>query len=137
MEFELFKLPYTIRERHLDTFGHVNNATYLQIFEEARWEFISARGYGMNQIVETQIGPTILDCHIKFIKELRLRQDVMIYSHTLSYDRKIAKLRQWIENAHGELCAEAAFTIGLFDLKERKLVLPTPEWLYAVGASKS
>lgn len=133
MEFEVFSMPYRIIERHLDTFGHVNNATYLQILEEARWEFITARGYGMDQILESQIGPTILDCHIKFIKELTLRQDVTLYSQALSYDRKIARLRQWIENAEGELCCEAELTIGLFDLKARKLVLPTPEWLYAIG----
>lgn len=36
----------------------------------------------------------------------------------------------------GELCCEAEFTISLFDLQERKLVLPTKEWLHAVGIEK-
>ena len=34
---------------------------------------------------------------------------------------------------NNEVCCEAEFTIGLFDLNMRKLVLPTPDWLYAVG----
>ena len=32
-----------IREQHLDTFGHVNNAKYLEILEEARWDLITAQ----------------------------------------------------------------------------------------------
>ena len=32
-----------------------------------------------------------------------------------------------------EVCCTADFVIGLFDLKQRKLVLPTDDWLYAVG----
>lgn len=134
VDFDLFTHPYTIIERHLDTFGHVNNATYLQILEEARWEFITARGFGMKKIKDTGLGPTILECNIKFMKELRLRQNIVIETQTQSYDRKIGVLKQVMRNEAGEVCAEAIFTIGLFDTKERKLVLPTPEWLYAVGA---
>ena len=132
-EFERFSQPYLIIERHLDTFGHVNNATYLQILEEARWEFITARGFGLKQIRETGLGPTILECNIKFMKELRLRQTVTIEGQTISAEGKIATLTQWIYNEKRELCCEATFTIGLFDTKERKLVLPTPEWLHAIG----
>jgi thioesterase-3 len=132
--FDLFSHPYTIIERHLDTFGHVNNATYLQILEEARWEFITARGFGMEKIRESGLGPTILDCHIKFLKELRLRQSIIIESQTQSYDRKTGILKQIMKNEDGEICAEAIFTIGLFDTNERKLVLPSAEWLYAIGA---
>ncbi len=37
--------PVTIRETHIDSLGHVNNAVYLTLFEEARWEWITAGGY--------------------------------------------------------------------------------------------
>jgi hypothetical protein len=33
----------------------------------------------------------------------------------------------------GEDCCHAEFVFGLFDLKERRLILPTPEWLCAIG----
>jgi thioesterase-3 len=133
MEFERFIQPYLIIERHLDTFGHVNNATYLQILEEARWEFITARGFGLKQIKESGLGPTILECNIKFMKELRLRQNVTIETQTQSTKGKIALLTQWIYNEQRDLCCEATFTIALFNTKERKLVPPTPEWLHAIG----
>lgn len=132
---DIFRYPVLIREHHLDTFGHVNNATYLELLESARWEFITSRGFGLEKILESGLGPTILDLQIKFSKEIRLREEVIIESETLSYERKIGKMRQLIRNAEGQVCCDAQMTFGLFDTRERKLVLPTSEWLYAVGMS--
>ncbi|HSY61224.1 MAG TPA: acyl-CoA thioesterase [Cytophaga sp.] len=128
----LFKYPLMLREQHLDTFGHVNNATYLTLFEEARWELITQNGYGLSYIRETGLGPTILEINIKFMKELRLRQEIVIESRMVSYEGKIGKLTQTMIR-NGEPCCVAEFTVGLFSVKERKLVLPTPEWLKAIG----
>ena len=135
--FVKFSYPLKVIERHLDTFGHMNNATYLEVLEEARWDFINQRGYGMAKIRESALGPTILECNIKFMKELRLHQNVVIETQTTSCAGKIAILKQVILNENNESCAEAVFTVALFDLKARKLVLPTPEWLYAIGVSEA
>src|SRR5690606_24856377 len=86
-EYELL-----IQERHLDTFGHVNNATYLQIFEEARWDLIDSRGYGMGKIRETGLGPVILEAHVKFRREVKNRTRVTIRSDLVEYEGKIGKL---------------------------------------------
>ena len=37
----IYEYEKTILEQHLDTFGHVNNAAYLVLYEEARWDFIT------------------------------------------------------------------------------------------------
>jgi len=130
--FNTFNYSLTIKEQHLDTFGHVNNATYLTLLEEARWELITQNGYGLSYIRETGLGPTILEINIKFMKELRLRQEIVIESKMLSYEGKIGKIVQTMLR-NSEVCCVAEFTIGLFSVKERKLVLPTPEWLKAIG----
>ena len=131
--FESFRYPLIIREAHLDTFGHVNNATYLQILEEARWEFITSRGFGLRDIKKTGMGPIVLEWNMRFIKEIRLREKITIESQTLRYDKKIGILRQDIFNEKNELCFQGKMTFGLFDTQERKLILPTPEWLKAIG----
>ena len=125
----------TIRERHLDTFGHVNNAKYLEVLEEARWDFITRNGYGLDEVVRTRIGPTILEINLRFQREIKNRQRIKIRSWTDSYKGKIAKFVQQILDQDGNVCCEAVFTIGLFDLTARKLILPTPEWLRAIGAA--
>ena len=129
----MFTFSMLIKEHHLDTFSHVNNATYLQILEEARWEFLNAHGMDLKTIHDTGIGPIVLECHIKFLKELRLRQPITIESHMLSFEKKIGVMQQTIIDEHGERCSQAEITFGIFDLHARKLILPTAAWLLAMG----
>lgn len=136
MPAKLFSYPLTIQEIYLDTFGHVNNATYLTLFEQARWQLITDNGYGLEKIQELGLGPTILEIKLSFARELRLREKITIESQMTSYVRKIGILTQRMIR-DGEVCCTAEFVIGLFSLKERKLVLPTPDWLQAVGLETS
>jgi thioesterase III len=129
---KIFSYPLLIQETYLDTFGHVNNAMYLTLLEEARWDLITKNGYGLKKIQESGIGPTILELKLSFLKELRLRDQVVIETQMLGYEKKIGKLSQKIVR-NNELCCTAEFVIGLFDLKQRKLIMPTKEWLEAVG----
>jgi thioesterase-3 len=122
-----------IQEHHLDVFGHVNNAVYLQLFEQARWDLITGNGYGLADVHRLQIGPTILELQVRFSRELRNRQPVVIKTWLESYLGKIGKLVQQINDEGGKPYCEALFTMGLFDLSARKLILPTPEWLSALG----
>ncbi|MBI3541449.1 MAG: acyl-CoA thioesterase [Deltaproteobacteria bacterium] len=128
-----FAYELMIRELHLDTFGHVNNATYADLFEEARWQLITQNGYGLKEVQERKIGPVVLEMDIKFLRELTLRERVKIVSKMLSYEKKIARMSQIIYNEKGEEACTGLYTFGLFDLKARKLIPPTPEWLKAIG----
>jgi acyl-CoA thioester hydrolase len=122
-----------ILESHLDTFGHVNNAAYMEVLEEARWDLITRNGYGLEEVHRRRIGPVILDVRLRFVKELRNRQAIVIRSWTESYSGKIGKFAQQILDETGEVCCDALFTIGLFDLEARRLIRPTPEWVRAMG----
>ena len=135
--FEQFIYPMMIRESHLDTFGHVNNATYLEILEEARWEFIQSRGFGLETIKKLGLGPTILSVELTFTKELRNRQQITITTQVLNYPGKVGELEQTIESVDFGRHARALFKIGLFDVQKRRLVDPTPEWLQAIGYRKT
>lgn len=122
----------TIEESHLDMFGHVNNAAYLELFEKARWDLITGNGYGPEQVREKKVGPTLLEVTVRFRREIRGAGPVTIRTKTLSYKGKIGRLEQemlW----NGEPACVAEFVIALFDLSARKLIRPTPEWLRAVG----
>lgn len=132
MNAKKFSYPLTIKEANLDTFGHVNNATYLTLFEEARWELLTENGYGLQKIQETRIGPTILEIKLAFLKELRVRDKIIIESQIMSYEKKIGRLSQKMFR-DGVVCCEAEIVISLFSLIERKLIPPTSEWLHAVG----
>jgi YbgC/YbaW family acyl-CoA thioester hydrolase len=129
----VFEYEVLIRESHLDTYGHVNNAVYLTLFEEARWEIITQRGYGFKKVHETKQGPIVLEIHMKFLKELTLREKIKITLEAVSYNGKISQFRQTMVKSDGSTACELLCTAGFFDLKARKLILPTQEWLDAIG----
>lgn len=129
---QLADYPMTILEHHLDTFGHVNNATYLEIYEEARWEIITKNGYGMAEIQKARKGPVILEVKIQFLKELRLREKVTIRSWVDSSKTKSGVIIQDILKADGSVASKAEFLFGLFDMDRRRLIAPTEEWMKAL-----
>jgi YbgC/YbaW family acyl-CoA thioester hydrolase len=131
----IYEYKLLIQESHLDTFGHINNATYLEIYEEARWDLITANGYGLNEIQRSQKSPIILEVNLKFLKEIRLREKITVTTEMLGYKGKIGQLKQQMKKESGEIASEAIFTMGLFDLANRKLIDPTPEWNRAIGFS--
>lgn len=127
--------PLVILERHLDGFGHVNNAAYLEIFEEARWDLITRGGFGLKEVRERLIGPVVLAAELRFHREATNRERVVIRTRCLEYRGKVGRLEQVMARADGLPACSANFTFGLFDLRTRRLLRPTPEWLKAVGAA--
>jgi acyl-CoA thioester hydrolase len=121
-----------IKESMLDSFEHVNNAMYLTILEEARWDLITRNGYGLEKLMETRIGPTILEINIRFLKELKLGDEISIETYAESYVKKICVIKQTIFRGT-EICCTTEITMALFDLSERKIILPTEDWLRAIN----
>jgi YbgC/YbaW family acyl-CoA thioester hydrolase len=122
-----------IREHHLDTYGHINNATYMALLEEARWDYITNNGYGLKVVQEKRQGPVVLEATMKFKKEIKLRETVTIRSRCLDLKGVTGKFEQTIFKENGEVSCEAHFVFGLFDLDRRKLIPPTPEWMKGMG----
>ena len=142
----IHELQLVIHEGHLDTFGHVNNATYLQLFEQARWDWITRGGYGLSKIQETKQGPVILDCAVKFRREVTNRQAVRIRSWIEAVGPKVATVRQDVvldsggqtgaEPSSSDVCCSATFTMAFFDLAARRIIEPSDPWLAAFGLSR-
>lgn len=130
----IFEYEVLIREFHLDSFGHVNNAAYVMLYEEARWDFITKNGFGLDYIQKHQVGPVILDLNVRFKRELKNRERIRITSKTIEIvSPKIMVLEQNMIKEDGKVASEAKFTVGFFDMKARKLIDANPEWLKAVG----
>lgn len=132
---KVFESEVLIRESHIDTFGHVNNAKYLEIFEEARWDIIDGRGFSISEIQKNGFGPVVLEVNLRFTKELRLRQKIKVRSEVdlAASTGKTMTMVQTMVNEKGDVCCTGRFIFGFFDLKARKLISPTPEWLRATG----
>ena len=131
---EVFEYEIVIKECHLDSFGHVNNAVYVQLYEEARWDFITKNGFGLEVIQKDQVCPVLLDLSVKFRREIKNREIIKIHSQTREIiSSKMMVLEQKMINSEGKIASEAVFTVGFFDMKTRKLIEANPRWLKAVG----
>ncbi len=131
---EEFEYQFTVLESHLDTFGHVNNATYLTLFEEARWDIITRRGWGLKEVMKKKIGPVILEANIKFKKEVTNRELITVKSSCgESLNKLVMTFHQEMIKEDGSVAAILDLRVGLMDLALRKLIEPTPEWRHAIG----
>jgi YbgC/YbaW family acyl-CoA thioester hydrolase len=122
-----------IKEHHLDGFGHVNNAVYLELFEEARWDLVTGNGYGYAEVLSRQIGPAVLEAHVVFKREIRNRQRIRILTWIESHEARTGTIGQSMVGDDDKVHSEARFVYGLMNLQTRRLVEPTPEWWRALG----
>ena len=128
-----FEYKLMIKESHLDSYKHVNNATYVQLYEEARWEFLEQMGYGFHHIHQHKEGPVVLEINVKYRKELNNRETITIRSYDFFVKGKILKMKHQMIKENGDIASEAELTFGYMDLKERKLMRPPKPWLEKFG----
>lgn len=131
----IYEYELTILEKHLDTFGHVNNAAYLTLYEEARWDFITKNNLGLKEILEKKVGPVLLDLNLTFKAELKNREKIKIVSQARPEMRNkyVMILDQKMIKENGKVASTMTLSVGMVDLEARKLVTPTLEWLNALG----
>lgn len=117
-------LDVVVRSTHVDLFGHLNHARYLEFMEWARFAWAEHHGFPMLEMVETQrIGPALLRVDIQFRRECRLGDSLVVSVTPLSARRRIGRLRQDIvDRATGERVCEAEITFVMFDLDARRAV---------------
>ena len=128
-----FSYEFTVDQDLLDEYGHVNNARYLDLYEEARWDILDKSGYGREIVRKSKKGPVILEVNIRFRRELLPGQKIRIETTSRRINDRIFYFDQAMINDKGEEASRAVFTYALFDLTERKMVKPDDGWLRAFG----
>ena len=129
-----FVYSVKILEKHLDLFGHMNNASYLELYEDARWQMITDNGHGEKEIRETKMGPVILSMNLRFKKEILNRDMITIYTQFKGMrNSRMMILSQWMVKEDGKIASTVEMDAGLFDMESRKLLVPEPHWLRAMG----
>ena len=138
MSNPIYEYKLKILEQHLDTFGHVNNATYLELYEEARWDLMAQNNLELKDILKNKVGPVLLDLHLTFKAELLNREEITIVTEarTKMRNKYVMIIDQKILKKNGKVASTLEIQIALMDLEKRKLVLPTPVWLKSLGVEE-
>lgn len=66
-----FKYNFQVRGYELDSFGHVNNAVYLNYLEQARWEIVQKLGI-LELFKANNSFLIVVETYIKYINELNI-----------------------------------------------------------------
>ena len=61
-------VKYKIRNYHIDSYGHVNNAVYVQFLEDARTDFFDYMGFSLSCLASKNIFIYITEINIKYLK---------------------------------------------------------------------
>jgi len=107
---------------HLDMYGHVNNARYLEFLESARWEFI-AENMDLRDLDKLGIAFLVVNININYRQPAKIGQTLEIETRMAHISAKSAKVHQEIHiKGNDQLVADADITFVIIDAKLKKIL---------------
>ncbi|MFC4160933.1 acyl-CoA thioesterase [Chitinimonas lacunae] len=126
-----------VRGYHLDLYGHVNNARYLEFLEEARWGFTEDQGF-LQWVIDSGLAFVIVNINIDYRRPAMMGEALLIETAMKKVGNRSAVIHQTVKlKGTDTLIAQADVTFVMFDgkrgsavaldgeLRERFLSLPT------------
>jgi len=111
----IFESTFKIRSFHLDSFGHVNNARYLELLEEARWQFAEHHGL-VDLLNEANLGFIIMQMSLRFRLPVVEGDTIQVFTSLITLGSNIGEVEQLIKKKDaGKLAAKSLFTFVLID----------------------
>jgi len=87
-------VKYKVRNYHIDSYGHINNAVYLQYLEDARTDFFSYLGHSLSFLAKNDIYIFVTETNIKYLNPAFLDDIIVVTGNII----KISKVRAvWLQ----------------------------------------
>jgi thioesterase-3 len=108
----------TVRGYHEDRFGHVNNARYLELLEEARWAHLEERGLDADFFEAHGIFPVVVRLSISYRRPASAGDVLEISADVVRVGRRRIVIAQQARFASSdEICVDAEVTAVFLDEK--------------------
>jgi thioesterase III len=109
-----------VRGYHLDVFGHVNNARYLEFLEEGRWALFDDK-VNLDDLARDGFMFTVVNININYRKAAFLHDILCVETHLAKFGKRSATLRQTVINkASRETIADADVTFVMLAIRDQK-----------------
>ena len=110
-----FESTFKIRTFHTDSFGHVNNARYLELLEEARWQF--AEHYGLIELLnEENLGFIIMQMNLRFRLPVVEGDTIQVLTRLISLGTAIGEVEQLVKKQGVDrIAVKSLFHFALID----------------------
>ena len=121
MTSELLISERTVRSYELDSFGHVNNAVYLQYCEGARNDYMIQRGIQFSDFQRWNMGPVLFRANIDY-KRPAHTDDLLIIEGSFTFNGKTRfKINhRMIRQADNQLICLAALEFAFVNLTTQR-----------------
>ncbi|MBX7147639.1 acyl-CoA thioesterase [bacterium] len=117
-----------VRGYHLDIYGHVNNARYLEFLEEGRWALLDQHK-AVEEVHQQGLNFTIVNLNINYRYAATAGDEIIVETSSFSFGNKSAVVDQKIVLARDPsvVVVDAKITFVLMDSKTGKAVVLTDE----------
>jgi thioesterase-3 len=111
-----------VRGYHLDLYGHVNNARYLEFLEEARWGFTDTHG-SLEYFTQAGIAFVIVNVNINYRRAALMGEALRIETAMKKIGSRSAVIHQVVKLKNTDtVVADADVTFVIFDTKRGSAV---------------
>ena len=111
----------TISDELIDVMGHMNVMSYIQIFDIATKRFFSTFGITEEYVRNTNMGSFALEQHIRFLHEVRLGQQITVYTRVLARSDKAIHFIHFMMRDHDNTLAATSELVGAYaNLTDRR-----------------
>jgi acyl-CoA thioester hydrolase len=103
-----------VRTYELDSFGHVNNAVYLNYLEEARSEFLRQIGLSFHDLAGNGVHLVIVEAQVKYVSPARYGDEILIEGAFRNVKPASAEIVYALTEAASDRLVATAMTRGAF-----------------------
>jgi len=124
-----FHHPIEVRYGDLDPQGHVNNATHLTYFEQARVAYMIELGLFTKDQSFMEIGVILADVHITYLEPIYFGQKIKVGVHAVKLGNKSMTWEQNIVDVElGKELAKGKVIMVTYDYRLEKTISIPQEW---------
>lgn len=117
------RTPIKVRGYHIDFYGHVNNARYLEFLEEGRWHFLEQQ-VGIDYLMESGLGMAVVNININFRREAVMGDELEVLTELTRIGNKSVLIEQKVViKGTDTLIVDAGVTFVVTDQKAKKAVV--------------
>lgn len=114
------KVNLRVRGYHLDGFGHVNNARYLEFMEEGRWAFFDDHPALISKLKQAGRAFVVVNLNIDYRAAAVNGDDLTVVTGIVDVGERSAVCHHRIYRSDGVLVAKADLTFVLLDMQANK-----------------
>ncbi|MBL1268320.1 MAG: acyl-CoA thioesterase [Halomonas sp.] len=120
MSKSLSRVNLRVRGYHLDGYGHVNNARYLEFMEEGRWDFFDQHPEMIKELHQAGRAFVVVNLNIDYLAAARQGDDLEVMTGIIDVGERSGLCHHRIVRKDGTVIARADLTFVLLDMRANK-----------------